>query len=524
MTPETSSFPSADKDSINRPTGKVSEASSAASVASQHSGLNDGGNPWTVASLRKRLAKGELSATEALEALAARINAVDDKIGGYLSWDLDTALCEARNVDLSKPLAGVPIAIKDLINVKGQPCTCASKILRNYVSPYDATVIRKLREAGAIPFGRTNMDEFAMGSSTENSGLRKTCNPWAIDRIPGGSSGGSAAVIAGREAYAALGSDTGGSIRQPAALCGCVGLKPTYGRVSRYGLVAFASSLDQIGPMTHTVEDAALLLGVIAGADPKDSTCLADAVPDYTATLHKGVKGLRLGLPKEYFVSGLDPNVQSAVRAAVKELESQGAEIVDVSLPHTEQAVAVYYIIATAEASANLARFDGVRYGFRAENPTSLLDHYGRTREEGFGPEVKRRIILGTYVLSSGYYDAYYLRAQKVRTLLRRDFINAFQTVDAILCPTTPEPAFKFGERSDDPLKMYLADIFTLAANLAGICGMSVPCGFADVDGQKLPLGLQILGKPLDEATILRIGFAYEQATDWHKYASPVAL
>ncbi len=502
---------------------KSSDQPSVTAPVSKSPQINNGSNPWTLASLRSRLACGEISPVEALEALAARIDAVDGKIGGYLSWDLDTALAEARNVDCSKPLAGVPIAIKDVINVRGQPCGCASKILRNYISPYDATVIRKLREVGAIPFGRTNMDEFAMGSSTENSGVRSTCNPWALDRIPGGSSGGSAAVVAAREAYAALGSDTGGSIRQPAALCGCVGLKPTYGRVSRYGLVAFASSLDQIGPMTHTVEDAALLLGIIAGADPKDSTCLSDAVPDYTATLREGVKGLKLGLPKEYFIAGLDPQVESAVRAAVKELQSQGAEIVDVSLPHTEQAVAVYYIIATAEASANLARFDGVRYGARAENPTSMLDHYGRTREEGFGPEVKRRIILGTYVLSSGYYDAYYLRAQKVRTLLRNDFIEAFKSVDAILCPTTPEPAFKFGERTDDPLKMYLADVFTLAANLGGICGMSVPCGFADIDGQKLPLGLQILGKPLDEATVLRVGFAYEQATEWHKFAPPVA-
>jgi aspartyl-tRNA(Asn)/glutamyl-tRNA(Gln) amidotransferase subunit A len=508
-------------------TGKAAKSKTPKAAAAQEAApsatASSADNSWSIAELRRRIAKREVSPVEILESLAKTIDAVDPKIGGYLSYDLEAALVDAKNADITKPLGGVPIAIKDLINVKGQTCTCASQILRGYTAPYDATVIRRLREAGAIPFGRTNMDEFAMGSSTENSSIKKTANPWALDRIPGGSSGGSAAVVAAREAFAALGSDTGGSIRQPAALCGCVGLKPTYGRVSRYGLVAFASSLDQIGPMTHTVEDAALLLGAIAGADPMDSTCISDPVPDYTAKLRDGVKGLRLGLPKEYFIDGLDPRVESTIRAAVEKLKSQGAEIVDVSLPHTEQAVAVYYIIATAEASANLARFDGVRYGLRAENPKNLLDHYGRTREEGFGPEVKRRIILGTYVLSSGYYDAYYLRAQKVRTLVRKDFIDAFGKVDAILCPTTPEPAFKAGDRTDDPLKMYLADIFTIAANLAGICGITIPCGFADEGGTQLPVGLQILGKPLGEETILRIAHAYEQATSWHTQAPPVS-
>jgi len=367
------------------------------------------------------------------------------------------------------------------------------------------------------------MDEFAMGSSTENSSYGVTRNPWDLSRIPGGSSGGSAAVVAADEAFAALGSDTGGSIRQPAALCGCVGLKPTYGRVSRFGLVAFASSLDQIGPFTKTVRDSALILNAISGRDPQDSTSLDAPVPDFTAGLNGDLKGVKLGMPKEYFIEGIDPQVDAAVRKAIAHYESLGAEIVEISLPNTDHAVGVYYIIATAEASANLARFDGVRYGHRAENITNLLDHYGRSREEGFGPEVKRRIILGTYVLSSGYYDAYYLRAQKVRTLIRDDFAKAYEKVDAIVCPTSPEAAFKIGDRSDDPLKMYLADIFTIAANLAGICGVSIPCGFADVEGSKLPVGLQLLGKPMEEANLLRIAHAYEQSTEWHK-ARPQAI
>jgi len=471
----------------------------------------------SVAEVQQKLRTKEVSPAEVLRSLEARIAQVDPTIRGYLSRDFEAALQLAEKADVSLPLGGVPIAIKDVINVTGEPCTAASKILQGYRSNYDATVISKLRAAGAIPFGRCNLDEFAMGSSTENSAFGHTRNPWDQSRVPGGSSGGSAAVVAADEAFAALGSDTGGSIRQPAALCGCVGLKPTYGRVSRFGLIAFASSLDQIGPFTKDVRDSALLLNVISGRDPQDSTSLDESVPDYTAGLGRDLKGIRLGMPREYFIEGIDPQVDVAVRAAVKHYESLGAEIVEVSLPNTEHAVGVYYIIATAEASANLARFDGVRYGHRAADATGLLDHYGRTREEGFGPEVKRRIILGTYVLSSGYYDAYYLRAQKVRTLIRDDFTKAFEKCDAIIGPTSPEVAFKAGDRSDDPLKMYLADIFTIATNLAGICGLSLPCGFAEVDGKKLPVGLQLLAKPFAEAQLLQIAHAYEQSTDWHK-------
>ena len=471
----------------------------------------------SVAEVQQKLRTREVSPTEVLRSLEARIMQVDPAIRGYLSRDFEAALQLAEKADVSLPLGGVPIAIKDVINVIGEPCTAGSKILQGYRSNYDATVISKLRAAGAIPFGRCNLDEFAMGSSTENSAFGHTRNPWDQSRVPGGSSGGSAAVVAADEAFAALGSDTGGSIRQPAALCGCVGLKPTYGRVSRFGLIAFASSLDQIGPFTKNVRDSALLLNVISGRDPQDSTSLNEPVPDYTAGLGRDLKGVRLGMPREYFIEGVDPQVDAAVRVAIKHYESLGAEIVEVSLPNTEHAVGVYYIIATAEASANLARFDGVRYGHRAADATGLLDHYGRTREEGFGPEVKRRIILGTYVLSSGYYDAYYLRAQKVRTLIRDDFTRAFEKCDAIIGPTSPEVAFKAGDRSDDPLKMYLADIFTIATNLAGICGLSLPCGFAEVEGKKLPVGLQLLAKPFAEAQLLQIAHAYEQSTDWHK-------
>jgi aspartyl-tRNA(Asn)/glutamyl-tRNA(Gln) amidotransferase subunit A len=476
----------------------------------------------SITELRHQLSTRAVSPIEALDALDRRIAAVDPAIRGYLNRDLDQARALAASADVSLPLGGVPIAIKDVLNVKGQPCTCASKILRGYTAPYDATAIARLRAAGAIPFGRTNMDEFAMGSSTENSSVQTTANPWDLTRIPGGSSGGSAAVVAAGEAYGALGSDTGGSIRQPASLCGCVGLKPTYGRVSRFGLVAFASSLDQIGPFSKTVRDSALLLNAISGQDPQDSTSVAEPVPDFTAKLGRDMKGVRLGMPREYFIDGIHPEVDSAIRAAIRQYESLGAEIVEVSLPHTDYAVAVYYILATAEASANLARFDGVRYGHRAEAPANLLDHYGRTREEGFGPEVKRRIILGTYVLSSGYYDAYYLRAQKVRTLIRQDFTRAFEQVDAIICPTSPEPAFKAGERTGDPLKMYLADIFTIATNLAGNPGISIPCGFASLDGSRLPIGLQLIGKPFEEAPLLEIAHAYEQSTAWHMERPPL--
>lgn len=466
----------------------------------------------TIAKARRLIQAGELSPVQLVDAVQAAIERTDPAVGGYLSRDYERARALAEKTDVTLPLGGIPVAIKDVINVEGESCTCASQILQGYVAPYDATVITKLRAAGAIPFGRTNMDEFAMGSSTENSSLRITRNPRDPERIPGGSSGGSAAVVAADEAMASLGSDTGGSIRQPAALCGCVGLKPSYGRVSRYGLVAFASSLDQIGPFTHTVEDAALVLQAIAGHDPLDSTSLDLPVPDYSAPLNDGVKGLKLGVPKEYFVKGMDPQVEARVRAAIEVYRGLGAEIVEVSLPHTKYAVADYYIIATAEASANLARFDGVRYGQRASAPRDLADHYGRTRGEGFGKEVKRRIILGTYVLSSGYYDAFYLRAQKVRTLIRRDFEEAFRKVDGLLSPTSPVPAFKIGERMADPLQMYLADIFTIAANLAGICGISIPCGDVEVEGKKLPVGLQIMAPAFEEARLLRIARAYETA------------
>lgn len=472
----------------------------------------------TVSELQEGFRAGTFSPVEAIKAFESRITAVDPQVNAFLSRNFEKALQAAEAADVSLPLGGIPIGIKDVINVQGDPCTCASKLLQGYTSPYDATVIAKLRAAGAIPYGRLNMDEFAMGSSTENSAYQVTRNPWDTSRIPGGSSGGSAAAVAAREMPATLGSDTGGSIRQPAALCGCVGLKPSYGRVSRYGLVAFASSLDQIGPFAHSTKDCALLLNAITGRDPHDSTSLDLPAEDFTAGLGRDLKGVRLGIPKEYFVDGMDPRVRSTVEAAIKQCAEAGAELVEISLPHTEYAVSVYYIIATAEASANLARFDGVRYGRRAEQPKDLMDMYLRTREEGFGNEVKRRIILGTYVLSSGYYDAYYLRAQKVRTLIRRDFEAAFEKVDAIVCPTSPDVAFPIGERTSDPLKMYLADIFTIAANLAGICGISLPCGFVEENGKKLPVGLQFLGKSLDETRLLGIADAYERVSGWSKF------
>lgn len=466
----------------------------------------------TITSLRQQLVAGEITPGAILENLAGEISKRDGTTRAYLSYDLESALAEAGNADLSLPLGGIPIAIKDNINVTGQPCTCGSKFLENFISPYDATVIRKLRAAGAIPFGRMNQDEFAMGSSTENSALQITRNPHDPERVPGGSSGGSAAAVADLTAIAALGSDTGGSIRQPASHCGVVGLKPSYGRVSRYGLVAFASSLDQIGPFTRSVEDAALILQAISGLDPLDSTSLDAPVPDFVSNLGAGVKGLKLGIPKEYFGAGIDPGVRKNVEAAVQSLAAQGAEIVDISLPYTEHAVATYYVIAPAEASSNLSRFDGIRYGHRAANPSDILDLYKKSREEGFGPEVKRRIILGTYVLSSGYYDAYYGRAQKVRTLIRKDFDEAFRSVDAILSPVAPTPARKIGSVGGDPLHEYLSDIFTIAANLAGIPGISVPCGTVDFDGgTNLPVGIQILAPHMGEAKLLQIAKAVEQ-------------
>jgi aspartyl-tRNA(Asn)/glutamyl-tRNA(Gln) amidotransferase subunit A len=485
-------------------------------------------NQLSISQLAAKLDRREISAREVLDDCLAQIERVDARIHAFISYDAADARAQAADADKAiaagathreKPLLGIPIGVKDVIAVRDQPMNCGSRILGKFVSPYSATVIGKLKDAGAILFGRLNMDEFAMGSSTENSAFGVTRNPWDPSRIPGGSSGGSAAAVVAAECIASLGSDTGGSIRQPAALCGCVGLKPTYGRVSRYGLTAFASSLDQIGPFARETRDAATVLGVISGHDPRDSSSVPTPVPDYAAELDAPVKGLKLGLPKEYMIGGMNPEIAGAVQAAVKHFQSLGAEIVEVSLPHTEYAVAVYYIIATAEASANLARFDGIRYGARVDgsDPTDL---YCRTRGAGFGAEVKRRIILGAYVLSSGYYDAYYLRAQKVRTLIRRDFLNAFEKVDAIITPTSPTAAFKIGEKTDDPLQMYLSDIFTISCNLGGICGLSMPCGFTA--NPKLPIGLQLLGKPFGEQTILRLAHAYEQTTAWHREKPPV--
>lgn len=468
----------------------------------------------TICKAAEGLRKRAFSAVELTTSVLAAIVEKDCLLNAYLTVDAEGALKQAAAADAARSagqdndLLGIPVAIKDIINVEGQPCTCASKMLEGYVSPYDATVSAKLRAAGVVFTGRTNMDEFAMGSSTENSSFKVTRNPHDLSRVPGGSSGGSAAAVAAGTALAALGTDTGGSIRQPASFCGCVGLKPSYGRVSRYGVTAYASSLDQVGPMTKTVEDAAILLQALAGVDSHDGTTANLAVPDYRAALKGGLKGLRIGMPKEYFIEGTDPEVMSSIRKAIDDCAKAGAEIVDVSLPHTEYAISVYYIIATAEASANLARFDGVRYGHRTANPESVFDLYAKSRAEGFGTEVKRRIILGTYVLSSGYYDAYYGRAQKVRTLIRNDFSNAFKQCDVIMTPVAPTAAYKLGESTNDPLKMYLGDIFTVPANLAGLCGMSVPCGMTS---DRLPIGLQILGPSLGEPTLLRVGSAYER-------------
>jgi aspartyl-tRNA(Asn)/glutamyl-tRNA(Gln) amidotransferase subunit A len=487
-------------------------------------------NQLTISQLQTRLAARDVTAREAIHVCLDQIRRVDESVKAFLSYDGADALRQAEEVDkliasgastAQYPLLGASIAVKDVLAVKGHPLNCASRILGKFISPYDATVIEKVRAAGAIVFGRLNMDEFAMGSSTENSAFFTTRNPWDTSCIPGGSSGGSAAAVAADECFASLGSDTGGSIRQPAALCGCVGFKPTYGRVSRYGLVAFASSLDQIGPFTKDVRDCALVLKAISGHDPRDSTSVPEPVPDYAAALDGNIRGLKIGLPKEYFIAGLASEIKAAIDAAVKKLQELGAEVIEISLPHTEYAAATYYIIAPAEASANLARFDGIRYGARV-NGADPIELYSKTRGQGFGAEVKRRIILGTYVLSSGYYDAFYLRAQKVRTLIRQDFIKAFEKVDAIVTPTTPTPAFKVGAKADDPIQMYLSDVFTISCNLAGNCGISLPCGFSA--NPKLPIGLQLLGKPFGESTILKIAHAYEQATDWHKQKPPVNL
>ncbi|MGV3772705.1 MAG: Asp-tRNA(Asn)/Glu-tRNA(Gln) amidotransferase subunit GatA [Verrucomicrobiales bacterium] len=482
-------------------------------------------NQLTISEAAAKLKSREISSRELMQSCLNQIEKVDGQVKAFLSYNGEDALKQAVAADRqlaegkSGPLLGIPIAVKDLLAVKDHPLNCSSNILGKFTSVYDATVIAKLREAGAVIFGRLNMDEFAMGSSTENSAFGTTRNPWDLSRIPGGSSGGSAAAVAADECLASLGSDTGGSIRQPAALCGCVGLKPTYGRISRYGLVAFASSLDQIGPFTKDVTDAATLLEAMSGVDPLDSTSVPTPVKPYHQYFDGNIKGLKLGIAKEYMVGGLDPEVNASVRAAIDQLQKLGAELVEISLPHTDYAVATYYIVATAEASANLARFDGIRYGIRMDG-ADPYELYTKTRGAGFGAEVKRRIILGTYVLSSGYYDAYYLRAQKVRTLIRQDFTKAFEKVDAIITPTTPTAAFKAGEKSDDPLQMYLSDIFTISCNLAGISGISIPCGFTS--NPKLPIGLQLLGKPFEEETILKIAHAYEQTTNWRKEKPPL--
>ncbi len=469
----------------------------------------------SISELLRQYRAGETTPADVISTLAESISGRDGVTGAYLAFDVEAARAEAAAADVSQPLGGIPVGIKDNINVLGQPCTCGSKFLsENYRSPYDATVVRKLREAGAIPFGRLNMDEFAMGSASENSAFKVVRNPRAPERIAGGSSGGSAAAVADGTAVATLGSDTGGSIRQPASHCGVVGLKPSYGRVSRYGLVAFASSLDQIGPLTATVEDAARVLQAIAGHDPLDSTSLDVPVPDFLESLDAGVAGMRIGVVRDMLDGGLDAGVRRCIEAAIAKLAGLGAEIVDVELPHNRHAVATYYVIAPAEASSNLARFDGIRYGRRAA-AGDILEVYHQSREQGFGPEVKRRIILGTYVLSSGYYDAYYGRAQKVRTLIRRDFDEAFSRCDAIITPTSPVPARRLGEFADDPLHEYLSDVFTLAANLAGIPGISVPAGTAPATGDpslELPVGLQILAPHLAESTVLRVARAVESA------------
>ena len=474
----------------------------------------------TIHELHNLLIKKAVTSREITEALYRRIKQVDDRIKAYLLLTEEEAFRQAEAADRKiargekvDDLAGIPLGLKDILCTRGTRTTCGSKILGNYVPFYDATVVERLKERGAVFLGKLNMDEFAMGSSTENSRFQITRNPWDLERIPGGSSGGSAAAVAGDECIAALGTDTGGSIRQPAHCCGIVGLKPTYGRVSRYGLVAFASSLDQIGPLTKDVEDCAIMMNAIAGYDPKDSTSVKADVPDYRRSLVRDIQGLRIGIPREYFVEGMDPDIDKSVKGAMDTFKRCGAKTQEISLPHTEYAVAVYYIIATAEASSNLARYDGVKYGLRSTGFKDLKEMYARTRAEGFGKEVKRRIILGTYVLSAGYYDAYYRKASQVRTLMRTDFESAFQNVDVIVTPTAPTPAFRIGEKVEDPLQMYLSDIFTIPVNLAGIPAMVVPCGFSH---EGLPIGLQMMGKHFDEAKLLKVAYTFEQSTDFH--------
>jgi len=477
----------------------------------------------SVAELSRELESGNVSSVELTQQFLDRVKREDEKYNSFITVSEEQALAEAKAADEMRaagkatPWTGVPFAHKDIFCTNGVRTTCGSKMLENFVPPYDATVTANFRAAGAVCLGKTNMDEFAMGSSSESSYYGATTNPWGLSagdkRVPGGSSGGSAAAVAARLVPAATGTDTGGSIRQPAALCGITGLKPTYGRVSRYGMIAFASSLDQGGPMARTAEDAALMMNVMAGHDPKDSTCIDRAVPDYTATLNEPLKGLKIGLPKEYFSDQLSPAMEEQVRNAIREYEKLGATVKEVSLPNAKLAIAAYYVIAPAEASANLSRFDGVRYGYRCEDPKDLMDMYTRTRAEGFGSEVKRRILVGTYALSHGYYDAYYLQAQKVRRLIQQDFLNAFKDVDVLMSPVTPSPAFAQGEKTTDPVAMYLEDVFTIAINLAGIPAMSVPAGF--VDG--LPVGLQIIGNHFSEARLLNAAHQFQQVTDWHQ-------
>jgi aspartyl-tRNA(Asn)/glutamyl-tRNA(Gln) amidotransferase subunit A len=482
-------------------------------------------NQLTIHALQEKIRSHETTATEIIQSVFRRIDAVEKHVNAYIVLTKEAALAEADRSDEAirkgdiRTLTGIPIALKDLLCTRGVNTTCASRILYNFVPPYDATVVEKLRDAGAVFTGKTNMDEFAMGSSTETSWFGITRNPWDLERIPGGSSGGSAAAVAADECIAAIGSDTGGSIRQPAALCGVVGMKPTYGRVSRYGLVAFASSLDQIGPFTKDVEDCAILMNVIAGYDPRESTSVPAEVPDYRQYLARGIEGWTVGIPKEYFIEGIDPEVMTAIRKTIEVIEGLGAKCIEISLPHTEYCLAVYYIVAPAEASSNLARYDGVKYGFRAPDGRDLLDMYKKSRSAGFGAEVKRRIMLGTYVLSSGYYDAYYKKASQVRALIKRDFDEAYKRCDVILTPTTPTPAFRIGEKTDDPLQMYLSDIFTISTNLAGIPGISVPCGFTRGG---LPIGVQFLAGHFEEAKLIQIAAAYEKNANLEKRRPPL--
>ena len=469
----------------------------------------------TIHELQDLLKKGEVSSRKITESVFSRIDAVEERVHSYIRLMKDEALVQADQADKDiqqgriRELTGIPLALKDIVCTKGIPTTCGSHILHNFVPPYNATVVEKLADAGAVFVGKANMDEFAMGSSTETSYFGPTRNPWDLERIPGGSSGGSASAVAADECIASIGSDTGGSIRQPAALCGVVGMKPTYGRVSRFGLIAFASSLDQLGPFTKDVEDCAIMMNVMAGYDPKESTSVKAAVPDYRQFLGRDINGWRIGIPKEYFVEGIDPEVSAAIEKTIAMVKACGGQTVDISLPHTQYCLAVYYIIAPAEASSNLARYDGVKYGFRAQGVRDLAEMYNKTRQEGFGAEVKRRIMIGTYALSAGYYDAYYGKASQVRALIRRDFDEAFKRCDIILTPTPPTPAFKLGEKTDDPLQMYLSDIFTISTNLAGIPGISVPCGFTKAG---LPMGVQFLANHLEEGKLLQIAHAYEKA------------